>query len=342
MKSEVTTWKQRINCLDPIGAAVFFPCVVCLLLALQFGGITYAWSNARVIALLVLFGVLLAVFIAIQLWRQEMATVPPRILANRNISAGIFFSFCIGSSMMVMIYFLPIWFQAIKGVSAMKSGIMNIPMILGLVIATIIGGILTQKIGYYVPWMYLSVVLMPIGAGLISTFTVHTGHSKWIGYQVIFGLGIGLGMQQPAVAVQTVCARKDVATGVSLSFFMQSLGGAMCTSISDNVFGSQLSKGVSTVPGVDIDTIAHVGATSLRHFVPKASLPAVLEAYNSALVQAFYVAVGMSALAIFGALPMQWLSLKDSQNATQKPPKKDIETPAETPVEEAASTSKIE
>lgn len=315
-KREKLTWKQQVDRLDPIGTSIFFPSVVCLLLALQWGGVTYTWNSARIIVLLVLFGVSFPTFIVIQFWRQEKATVPPRIIANRNVSAGMFVTFCTGSAMMVMVYYLPIWFQAIKGVSAVKSGIMNLPLILGLVISSIMAGFLTKKIGYYVPWMYICAVLMPTGAGLICTFTTATNHSKWISYQFLFGFGLGIGMQQPSVAVQAVLARKDVPTGVSLMFFMQSLGGAICTSISNNVFTNKLAQGLAHIPGVDVRTVANVGATDLRKFVPAGSLPDVLRLYNAALITAFYVAAALSSCVILGVLPMQWISIKKRQNSS--------------------------
>lgn len=228
-----------------------------------------------------------------------------------------------------MVYFLPIWFQAIKGVSAVKSGIMNLPMIIGLVVGSIGAGILTKKIGYYMPWMYLSAVVMPIGAGLISTFTATTTHPKWIGYQVIFGFGLGIGMQQPAVAVQTILSRRDVPTGISLVFFAQSLGGAICSSISNNIFGNKLSEGLAKIGGADVGTIAKVGATEIRHIVPAQILPLVLEIYNRALVYAFYVAVAATAASILGCLPLEWLNIKKSANSTgqgkPKPKQTDIE-----------------
>lgn len=69
--------------------------------------------------------------------------------------------------------------------------------------------------------MYICIVLMPIGMGLISTFAVDTDHEKWIGCQVLLGFGIGIGMQQPSVTVQTVLNRKDVPTAMALIFFTQ-------------------------------------------------------------------------------------------------------------------------
>ena len=96
---------------------------------------------------------------------------------------------------LTVVYYIPIWFQAIKGVSAVESGIRNIPMILGLVIFSMIAGIIITAQGYYTPWMILSSVLMATGAGLLSTFKISTGHAMWIGYQVIYGFGVGAGMQ---------------------------------------------------------------------------------------------------------------------------------------------------
>jgi MFS family permease len=172
-----TSFSGRLRKLDPLGTICFLPSIVCLLLALEWGGEKYAWSDGRIIALFVLFGVLLIAFIVIQVWRQEEATVPPRLISQRSIACGLWYVLCLGGSMMVYVYYLPIWFQAVKGVSAVKSGIMSLPLVLGLVAASIMSGIFVSKLGYYNPFMYASVIVMSIGAGLFTTFTTETNHS---------------------------------------------------------------------------------------------------------------------------------------------------------------------
>ncbi len=117
---------------------------------------------------------------------------------------------------LVVVIYIPIWFQAIKGVSAVESGIRNIPMILGLVILSIVSGVIITILGYYTPWMILSSVLMATGAGLLSTFKLETGHAMWIGYQIIYGFGVGAGMQQAIIAAQTVCTLDDVPTATGM------------------------------------------------------------------------------------------------------------------------------
>jgi Major Facilitator Superfamily len=305
------TLREQFHQLDPLGTLCFLPGIVCLLLALQWGGTTYAWSNSRIIALLVLFGVLIIAFVAIQIWKQETATVPPRIFKQRTILAGTWWTLCVGGSMISLVYYLPIWFQAIKGVTAEKSGIMSIPLVLSLVIGSMGAGFLTRKIGYYTPWIFASAVIMPIGAGMLTTFKTNTGHSEWIGYQVLYGFGLGLGMQQANVGVQCALDRKDVPTGASLVFLCQSLGGSIFVSVANNIFDNKLAQGLQHIAGLNPAQVVNIGATELRSLVKPSLLPQVLEVYNAAIVNAFYVAVAVSCTAAIGAVFMPWLSVKN-------------------------------
>lgn len=313
LKRDSTTWKEKVNRMDPVGTFFFLPCIICLLLALQWGGVTYNWSNARIIVLLVLAGVLFASFIFVQRWKGDNATVPGRIFLNRSIIAGAWFSFCNDAAMQTLFYFIPIWFQAIKQVSAVKSGIMSLPLVLGLVITGISAGILTKKIGYYTPWMILSSTLTPIGAGLITTFTPHTSHSAWIGYQALFGMGVGLGMQQPSVAAQTVLSRKDVSIGAALMMFSRTLGGAVFISVGNNIFDTRFAHNLVRIPGINVKSVAVTGATDLKNMVPASLLPQVLVAYNDALRATFYLITALTCCTIFGSLAMEWKSVKKGQ-----------------------------
>lgn len=293
---------------------VFIPAIVCLLLALQWGGTKYPWSNGRIIALLVLFGVLIIVFIGIQIWKGEYATVPLHIVRKRSIAFGALFGFFIGSSFFVIVYFVPIWFQAIKEVSATKSGIMCIPMVLAMVVFSLLSGGTVTAVGYYVPLFYLSSVLSAIGVGLLTTFTTTTGHPKWIGYQVIYGAGVGIGFQLPIIATQVVLSTKDVAVGTAIVMFSQTLGGALFASVAQNIFSNRLVTGVvKAVPGIDPSIVLHVGATELRKAIPPQFIDGVQEAYNTALTNTWYVSVALSAISIVGAMGMEWKSVKGKQ-----------------------------
>ncbi|KAJ7454171.1 major facilitator superfamily domain-containing protein [Mycena latifolia] len=313
------TFMEQLAHFDPWGTLVFIPAIVCLLLALQWGGSKYAWKSGRIIALLVIFGILIGLFVAVQLWQQDRATIPPRILKQRSIWSSAVYLFCMGSSFFVLAFYLPIWFQAIRGVSAVQSGIDNLPMILAVVVANLIaGGLITRcgtppfsRIGYYAPFMILSSILAAIGAGLLSTLKVDSGHTKWMPFEVVCGLGIGFGLQQPVLAAQNVLALKDVPIGMAIVMFSQTLGGTLFISIAQNVFTNKLVEGlIADVPGVSPALVLSAGATSLKNAVAPEFLPGVLEAYNQALVAAFDVALAMACLSLVGALVVEWRSIK--------------------------------
>ena len=312
-KKAGTPWRQQALQLDPIGTVVFISGIVCLLLALQWGGSSYAWGNGRIIALLVLFVICISVFIGVQIWKKETATVPPRIVTQRSIAAGMWSQFCVGSAMMALVYYIPIWFQAIKDVDAIKSGIDTLPMIIALVISSVTAGLLVHRIGYFTPFMIGSGVLMSIGAGLITTWTPDTRHPKWIGYQVLFGFGIGMGMQQASLAAQAVLSRKDAPIGIALVMFCQQLGGAVFVSVGQSVFTNQLVNGLKNVAGVTPAVVVNTGATDIRHVVDPSNLREVLVAYNGALTKTFTVALAMSCLSIIGALCIEWKSIKPAK-----------------------------
>lgn len=322
----VTLW-ERADQLDPFGTFAFLPGMVCLILALEWGGTTYAWSNGRIIALFVLSGVLIAAFVAIQIWKQEAASVPPRIIKMRSIAGGVFYALCTGGSMMLFVYYLPIWFQAIKGASAVKSGIMNLPLVLSLVVASILAGIGVSRLGYSVPFMYACSVLSSVGAGLLTTFTTSTGHEKWIGYQVLYGLGLGLGMQQPSVAAQTVLERKDVPTGAAMMMLCQSLGGAIFVAVGQTVFTNSLVNNLKqALPNQNADfaqLVVNTGATSIRHVVGAHDLPPVLTAYNTAVTHAFTASLALSCVSILGALVTRWTSVKGAESKKSSGPLKE-------------------
>ncbi|KAJ4370720.1 MFS sugar transporter [Neocucurbitaria cava] len=313
-KKTEATWKQQIQKFDLPGTFFFLPCVICLLLALQWGGSKYAWGSGRIIALLVITGLLAIAFVVVQWWKQEDATVPPRVFMNRNVWGSAWFGAMLGAAFFVMVYYIPIWFQAIKGVSATKSGIMNLPAILGLVIVSMAVGGAVTALGYYTPFMLTSSVLMAIGAGLLSTFKTDTNSPRWIGYQFIFGAGVGAGMQQTLIAVQTALPAEDVPVGTAMMMFAQTLGGALFISVGQNVFTNQLIKHLgAVVPDLDPSIVLVTGATELKNAIPAQYLEGVITAYNLALTNVFYVSVATATASIAGAAFVQWKSMKGKQ-----------------------------
>jgi len=230
---------------------------------------------------------------------------------QRSIVSGFFYAFCVGSAMMILVYFVAIWFQAIEDITAYESGIRMLPLVLALVVGSAMSGGLVSAAGYYTPFMILGTVLMAVGGGLLTTFQVETTKAQWIGYQVLFGFDLGMVIQMPSMAAQTVLRNADVPIGASLMFFAQWLGGAIFVSIGQNVLTTKLVSGLASIPGFDAKYVTSYGATDLRTFVPQQFLAEVLGIYNGALVKVFEVALILSCLSVFGALAMEWRSVKE-------------------------------
>ncbi|KAK9797632.1 putative Major facilitator superfamily (MFS) profile domain-containing protein [Seiridium cardinale] len=317
--------KSRLAQLDFYGTALIVPGSICLIFVLQWGGSTYAWNSVRVIVLIVLAGAFMIGFIMVQIFLPKTATIPPRIFLQRSILAGFFSTLCIGSHSMLFTYYLPIWFQAVQGLTAVDSGIRTLPLVISLVAASMSSGFLIHRIGYYTPLMIIGICFMSVGAGLLNTLQINTSAPKLVGYQILYGFGLGATSQVPNLAVQTVLPKSDIPIGTSLMFFSQLLSGAIFVSVGQNVLDNQLIHRLSSVPGFSPDMIQNSGITSLTNF-PTSSRAAVLDAYNESLRQVFRAGLIIVCLNLFGALAMEWRSMKKTV-VKQEVPNKDNSSP---------------
>jgi MFS family permease len=105
-EASVPFWPTRARQLDLPGTAVFMCAIISCLLALQWGGATYAWSSWRIILCLVIFGILTIVFIVLQWWAGENATIPFRIISDRSVASASWFAVCLGASFFVLVYWV--------------------------------------------------------------------------------------------------------------------------------------------------------------------------------------------------------------------------------------------
>ncbi|KAI0121109.1 major facilitator superfamily domain-containing protein [Xylariales sp. AK1849] len=301
--------KARLSQLDFPGTALIVPGCVCLLLALQWGGSTYAWDNGRIIALLVLAAALMLGFVSVQIFLPKTATIAPRIFAQRSILAGFFSTLCIGSASMLFTYYLPLWFQAVQGLSAVDSGIRTLPLVISLVVASIASGVLISRIGYYTPFLIIGICFMAVGAGMMTTLQIDTSTAKLVGYQILYGFGLGLVSQVPNLAAQTVLPKADIPIGSSLMFFSQLLSGAIFVSVGQNILDNQLIQRLSSIPGFSAETVVNTGVTSLTN-LPDSEKTPVLAAYNESIRTVFLAGLIITCLNMISALAMEWQSVK--------------------------------
>ncbi|KAG9249098.1 MFS multidrug transporter [Calycina marina] len=332
------TWKERVKQSDIPGNALFMLLVVCLLLAVQWGGIKYPWKNGRIIALFVLAGLFIIFFIFLQLRLQEKATLPPRIAKMRTIWSSIGFSFFLVGAMFYVVFYLPIWFQAVQGTSAIQSGIRSLPLILSMTFSSIVSGAVIGIIGYYVPFMIGGCAVLAVGTGLLTMLEPNSSKGVWIGYQILVGLGTGAANQQAVLAVQTVLEQKDIPIGTALVIFAQTLGGAIAIAIGQSIFRQELTKNIiKFAPDLDPIFVIGVGASHIQDLFDKKHVPSIRQAYNDAITAAMFVAIAFACIAIVFACLVEWKSVKppvkkttedtEARSATEKGPDNDKQLP---------------
>lgn len=185
-----------------------------------------------------------------------------------------------------------------------------LPQVIALVIASIITGVLTTRIGYYTPFLIFGICVTSVGAGLLTTLHVDTTVAQWIGYQILYGFGFGACVQAPNMAAQTVLPRDEVSIGASLMLFAQTLFGAIFVSIGQNVLDGELTKQLSNIISITSQEIQNAGATGLLSIIPPQYYNAVLVAYNDSLRVCFQVALIMACICVLGGLGMEWRTVK--------------------------------
>ncbi|KUJ13537.1 MFS general substrate transporter [Mollisia scopiformis] len=310
----------RVMELDLIGNVFLLSASVMLFLALQFAELQQPWGSAKIVGLLTGCGLMFIVFCAWQWWKADGALMPPRILKQRTVAASCGAAFCIYSAILIQSYYLPMWFQAIKGDSAIHSGVNMIPYVVANALFSLLAGIFVSKNGYFVAPAIIGMAIGTIGSGLITTFDENTSSSYWIGCEILASAGIGMAIQQGFTAVQIVLPLEEVAIGTAAVVAFQSLGGAIFVSVGNTILQNTLLD--ANLPGVDIQAVIDAGASDFRSKVTAEQLPGLIAVYNDALTKVFIAAVPMAGLAIFACACMEWKSVKDGKKGDLESAKK--------------------
>ncbi|KIX93769.1 uncharacterized protein Z520_10393 [Fonsecaea multimorphosa CBS 102226] len=310
-RPQVAPLKEKLLQMDFPGTFTLMAAIVCYLLAMQWGGSTKPWSSGSVIAVLVLFGVLIIVFVVIEYFSGDRALLQPRLLKDRSIAAGCAFIFTVAGAFFVLLYYLPIYFQATRNVSASKSGIDNLPLVLGASLLTVFSGILLTVWGQYIPLMAIGSILASVGGGLIYTLKIDSGSGEWIGYQALAGIGLGLIFQIPVIVGQAIVKPSDLSSVSAIILFFQTIGGAVFISAAQAGFTNKMLHELPIkAPHVDASLVLATGATDLRKVFAASDIPGILDAYMDGLRVPFAICIACASLAFVLSFTPRWESIK--------------------------------
>ncbi|KAL4901859.1 hypothetical protein BDW74DRAFT_187093 [Aspergillus multicolor] len=296
---------------DLLGFVLFAPAAIMFLLALEYGGQVYSWDSPIVIGLFCGAAAAAVIFL---LWEYRVgkdAMIPIHLICQRITYCSFIFVMSSFGLTIVVLFYMPIYFQAVMGDSALISGVNLLPNILCQLVMAVLSGVLTGKLGYYLPWAVLGSVLCAIGSGLLSTISPTASTAAWAGYQALFGLGRGASTQPAMIAVQNSVSPDDISTATAILIFGQSFGGSVFLAVAQVIFSNGLHDTIPEyAPNVSVESVINGGATGYRDLVSAADLPGVLVAYATSINRVFYLVVALSVIQTFASCGLGWRDVR--------------------------------
>lgn len=301
---------------DYLGAVLMSSATALLILITDWGGKQYAWGSATILAMIAALVVVIGVFIAVEA-RAEEPMLPLWLFRNRTFVLTSAIGLIVGLTMFAALAFLPTYLQMATGVSASVSGLLLIPMMVGLMLTlTASMGVIT-KTGRYRVFPPIGALLMIAGMLWLTQLTATT--SMWVvGAQLfVIGGGLGLIMQVIVLVVQNAVEPSQIGTATSANNYFREMGGAIGVSIFGSIFTARLTSGLTdAVTSHPQQVIAsHLNPGNLVPSVVK-QLPAELHdaivgAYVHALVPGFWYIIPGAVLAFVLALFIPHMELSD-------------------------------
>jgi Na+/melibiose symporter-like transporter len=217
-KTVAATGKEKFLQMDPVGITLIMGGIIAFILALEYGGQTNPWSSSLVIGLLVGAVLIWITFAVWEIYQGDRAMLMPRLLRKHSVWQPSLFQLCFAASYFILLYYLPIYFQSVDNASPIRSGVLNLPMVLAIAIGSTVSGVIVSKTGHAAPFMLGGAVLAAVSAGLMYTFDIGTPTAKWIGYQFFYGAATGLGFQMAINIAQANAEPADISSVTAIVF----------------------------------------------------------------------------------------------------------------------------
>ncbi|MGW3867361.1 MDR family MFS transporter, partial [Streptomyces sp. NPDC005047] len=234
--------------IDYLGIALVAVGASALILATSWGGNEYAWGSGVILGLFAGGLVALALFCLVEL-RAAEPMLPMRLFANPVFTVCSVLSFIVGFAMLGALTYLPTYLQYVDGDSATVSGVRTLPMVAGLLIASVFSGSVVSRTGRYRLFPIVGTLVMGVGLYLMSLMDPSTGAVLESLYMFVLGTGIGLSMQVLIIAVQNTVDYADLGTATSGVTFFRTLGSSFGTAVFGTIYvnalGPNLREGVA-------------------------------------------------------------------------------------------------
>jgi EmrB/QacA subfamily drug resistance transporter len=344
--------------LDYLGIALFTIGVIPLLLGLTNKGLTdshgklYSWTDVTVGGFIVFSVILLIAFVFAET-RARQPIIPMDLFRNRNYSATNLATFLVAFGMFASIVFLPRYYQAVRGISATKSGYMIWPLLVGLIGSSVSTGILISKLGKYKMILLSSIAVLTVGGFLMTHLAAGTSDGVLWAWMFVVGVGIGPSMSGFTIVVQNSAPVQQLGAATSTLTFLRQIGGSVGLAIAGTLFrqtfslklpGALAAQGVphkiaarfnsgssggGNLTGVQLGPqLAHTLPASLHPLIPRI-VAGVDNAFSTGVSTVFWLTCGAAILSLLSVAFIQDVPLRQHTAASERAQNADS-----TPVEE--------
>ncbi|KAH8765537.1 putative MFS multidrug transporter [Diaporthe sp. PMI_573] len=297
-------FNNGIKVFDIPGFLIFTCAIVMFFLALQFGGNRLAWDSAAIICLFWASGFAGIAWLVWDWYARDDAMVPYSMMSQRVVWVSCLCMAFQAMPMYSLTVYLPIYFQAVLGRSAFASGYIFLGTIVPQLLFAVVAGRAIERTGFYTPFLLTGVVLTSVGLGLMSLLMPDSEACMWVGFQIIYGIGRGISLSTPFVAVQNSLPKKLIPAAMSMLMFAGNFSGAVAVVLCQTVFTNSLSELITQyAPGIDAQLVIDAGSTKVREVVSPDQLPEVMDAYAKSIARIWDLDAAIAALAfVFGWL----------------------------------------
>ncbi|MEV0192294.1 MDR family MFS transporter [Kitasatospora purpeofusca] len=308
--------------VDYLGIALVTVGASAVILATSWGGNEYPWTSGVIIGLFAGGAVALGLFC----WAETRAVqpmLPMRLFRTPVFAVCSVLSFIVGFAMLGALTFLPTFLQYVDGDSATVSGVRMLPMVIGLLLASVASGNIVSKTGRYRLFPIAGTLVMALGLYLLSRLEPGTGTVLASCYMFVLGVGIGLSMQVLTIAVQNTVDYADLGTATSGVTFFRTIGSSFGTAVFGTVYANslrtELADGVAESArstGADPAALARAAESPQGlHGLPADQAAPIVQGYADALHTVFLWTVPVALLGFVVALFLKQVQLRDTARA---------------------------
>ncbi|KAF9586538.1 hypothetical protein BGW38_002779 [Lunasporangiospora selenospora] len=312
------SFTDKLKRIDYYGSALLLGAVILILIPLSWGGSKYAWNSGLIIGLLVAGIVVVIIFILVEWKVPREPILPIHLFKIRNLWStygGLFFS---GMSFFGILFYLPVYFQVVKGESATVGGLETIPFVFGIVLTSISSGVWVLKKGTYAFFPAVGNAFFILGSSLCLLFNQDTPRVGTIFVLLICGMSMGFSMQASTLAVQAAVNPKYMATVTSLVQFVRNLGSVFGVAIVGTIFNNKLDTSLQTAFPNDLGILRVTNDYGVIHDYTPDQVNVIYGCFVRALHYAFYACIAFCTMAFILSCFIQHKELKTNANQHDK------------------------